>query len=174
MESGFLKFLIFTSPVGTFLSSSPYCVFLLQFAVRHLKELEHQKRELQKEGNALIDFFCEDKETMKLDECFQIFRDFCIRFNKAVKVSTIKLAVRLLSTECDSHSFEINAGPHGLNYLFSAYGTLPIWGYLVYLPEWLQQIAMEMVILPSPVCSPTANSSALVLFCTFCSGWPDH
>ncbi|XP_010584424.1 FH2 domain-containing protein 1 [Haliaeetus albicilla] len=57
----------------------------LQFAVRHLKELEHQKRELQKEGNALIDFFCEDKETMKLDECFQIFRDFCIRFNKAVK-----------------------------------------------------------------------------------------
>ncbi|KFP12605.1 FH2 domain-containing protein 1, partial [Egretta garzetta] len=57
----------------------------LQFALRHLKELEHQKRELQKEGNALIDFFCEDKETMKLDECFQIFRDFCVRFNKAVK-----------------------------------------------------------------------------------------
>ncbi|XP_065693778.2 FH2 domain-containing protein 1 [Patagioenas fasciata] len=57
----------------------------LQFAVRHLKELEHQKRELQKEGNALIDFFCEDRETMKLDECFQIFRDFCIRFDKAVK-----------------------------------------------------------------------------------------
>ncbi|NXL91997.1 FHDC1 protein, partial [Alectura lathami] len=57
----------------------------LQFAVRHLKELEHQKRELQKEGSALIDFFCEDKETMKLDECFQIFRDFCLRFNKAVK-----------------------------------------------------------------------------------------
>ncbi|XP_063277426.1 FH2 domain-containing protein 1-like isoform X2 [Prinia subflava] len=57
----------------------------LQFAVRHLKDLEHQKRVLQKEGNALIDFFCEDKETMKLDECFQIFRDFCIRFNTAVK-----------------------------------------------------------------------------------------
>ncbi|NWV47348.1 FHDC1 protein, partial [Daphoenositta chrysoptera] len=57
----------------------------LQFAVRHLNELEHQKRELQKEGNALIDFFCEDKETMKLDECFQIFRDFCIRFNTAAR-----------------------------------------------------------------------------------------
>ncbi|NXD43775.1 FHDC1 protein, partial [Copsychus sechellarum] len=57
----------------------------LQFAVRYLKELEHQKGELQKEGSALIDFFCEDKETMKLDECFQIFRDFCIRFNTAVK-----------------------------------------------------------------------------------------
>ncbi|NXU54392.1 FHDC1 protein, partial [Turnix velox] len=57
----------------------------LQFALRHLNELEHQKRELQKQGNALIDFFCEDKETMKLDECFQIFRDFCVRFDKAVK-----------------------------------------------------------------------------------------
>ncbi|NWW06414.1 FHDC1 protein, partial [Oreocharis arfaki] len=57
----------------------------LQFAVRHLKELEHQKQELLKEGHALIDFFCEDKETMKLDEYFQIFRDFCIRFNTAVK-----------------------------------------------------------------------------------------
>ncbi|KFP31307.1 FH2 domain-containing protein 1, partial [Colius striatus] len=57
----------------------------LQFAVRHLKDLEHQKRELQKEGNALIDFFCEDKETMKLDECFQIFKEFCIKFDKAVK-----------------------------------------------------------------------------------------
>lgn len=72
---------------------------LLQFAVRHLKELEHQKQELEKEGNALIDFFCEDKETMKLDECFQIFRDFCLRFNKAVKVNTVKLAIRLLSPE---------------------------------------------------------------------------
>lgn len=73
------------------------CVwFLLQFAVRHLKELEHQKRELQKEGNALIDFFCEDKETMKLDECFQIFRDFCTRFNTAVKVRVLNEILTLL------------------------------------------------------------------------------
>lgn len=73
------------------------CVwFLLQFAVRHLKELEHQKGELQKEGNALIDFFCEDKETMKLDECFQIFRDFCIRFNTAVKVRALNEILTLL------------------------------------------------------------------------------
>ncbi|CAJ0946953.1 unnamed protein product [Ranitomeya imitator] len=57
----------------------------LQNAVKDLKELEKHKVELQKEGNALIDFFCEDKETMKLDECFQIFRDFCEKFNKAVK-----------------------------------------------------------------------------------------
>ncbi|XP_019337030.1 FH2 domain-containing protein 1 isoform X2 [Alligator mississippiensis] len=57
----------------------------IQFAVKELKELEHQKQELHKVGNALIDFFCEDKDTMKLDECFQIFRDFCMKFNKAVK-----------------------------------------------------------------------------------------
>nr|XP_004655928.2 FH2 domain-containing protein 1 [Jaculus jaculus]XP_044987509.1 FH2 domain-containing protein 1 [Jaculus jaculus] len=57
----------------------------LQFAMEKLMELEVWERELQGEAHALIDFFCEDKETMKLDECFQIFRDFCIRFNKAVK-----------------------------------------------------------------------------------------
>ncbi|XP_004402491.1 PREDICTED: FH2 domain-containing protein 1 [Odobenus rosmarus divergens] len=57
----------------------------LQFAVEKLTELERWKRELQGEAHTLIDFFCEDKETMKLDECLQIFRDFCIKFNKAVQ-----------------------------------------------------------------------------------------
>ncbi|XP_008058368.1 FH2 domain-containing protein 1 [Carlito syrichta] len=57
----------------------------LQFAIEKLTELEHWKQELQDEAHTLIDFFCEDKETMKLDECFQIFRDFCTKFNKAVK-----------------------------------------------------------------------------------------
>ncbi|KAF7462544.1 FH2 domain-containing protein 1 [Marmota monax] len=57
----------------------------LQFALEKLTQLEHWKQELQGEAHTLIDFFCEDKETMKLDECFQIFRDFCTRFNKAVK-----------------------------------------------------------------------------------------
>ncbi|XP_056418602.1 FH2 domain-containing protein 1 isoform X2 [Hyla sarda] len=57
----------------------------LQNAVKDLKELEKQKVELRKEGNTLIDFFCEDKKSMKLDECFQIFWDFCEKFNKAVK-----------------------------------------------------------------------------------------
>ncbi|KAM9329735.1 FH2 domain-containing protein 1 [Gastrophryne carolinensis] len=57
----------------------------LQIAVKELKELDKKRLDLQKEGHALIDFFCEDRETMKLDECFQIFRDFCDKFNKAVK-----------------------------------------------------------------------------------------
>lgn len=58
----------------------------LQFAVEELSELERWKQELLAEAHTLIDFFCEDKDTVKLDECLQIFRDFCIKFNKAVKV----------------------------------------------------------------------------------------
>nr|XP_020751423.1 FH2 domain-containing protein 1 [Odocoileus virginianus texanus] len=57
----------------------------LQFALEKLAELERRKRELQVEAHTLIDFFCEDKDTVKLDECLQIFRDFCVRFNRAVK-----------------------------------------------------------------------------------------
>ncbi|KAK6493200.1 FH2 domain-containing protein 1-like [Huso huso] len=61
------------------------CFLRLQSAVRALEDKEKQRVELRKEGNVLIDFFCEDKETMKLDECFRIFQDFCLKFNKAVK-----------------------------------------------------------------------------------------
>lgn len=57
-----------------------------QTSTQTLQELKRRRLELRKEGNALIDFFCEDKDTFKLDECFRIFQDFCIKFNKAVKV----------------------------------------------------------------------------------------
>uniref|UniRef100_A0A3Q3EDZ2 FH2 domain containing 1 n=1 Tax=Labrus bergylta TaxID=56723 RepID=A0A3Q3EDZ2_9LABR len=50
-----------------------------------LQDLKRRRLDLRKEGNALIDFFCEDKDTFKLDECFRIFQDFCIKFKKAVK-----------------------------------------------------------------------------------------
>lgn len=65
--------------------------------MKKLTELEHWKQQLQEEAHTLIDFFCEDKETMKLDECLQIFRDFCVRFNKAVKVW---LVTSLCSLSC--------------------------------------------------------------------------
>ncbi|KAG8507336.1 FH2 domain-containing protein 1 [Galemys pyrenaicus] len=64
----------------------------LQFATEKLMDLEHWRHELQDEAHALIDFFCEDKETMKLDECLQIFRDFCVKFNKAVKPSVQQIS----------------------------------------------------------------------------------
>lgn len=51
-----------------------------------LQDLKRRRMDLRREGSALIDFFCEDKDTFKLDECFRIFQDFCIKFKKAVKV----------------------------------------------------------------------------------------
>ncbi|MEE6461245.1 hypothetical protein FKM82_001241 [Ascaphus truei] len=85
----------------------------LQIAVKELKELERQRAVLQKEGHALIDFFCEDKETMKLDECFQIFRDFCDKFNKAVKenrereIQDLRQQKRLMESEQKRHSWAV-------------------------------------------------------------------
>ncbi|KAM6972345.1 FH2 domain-containing protein 1 [Aplochiton taeniatus] len=57
----------------------------LQNATQTLQDLKRRRLDLRKEGNALIDFFCEDKDTFKLDEGFRIFQDFCFKFKKAVK-----------------------------------------------------------------------------------------
>ncbi|OWK15037.1 hypothetical protein Celaphus_00000562 [Cervus elaphus hippelaphus] len=93
---------------GSQASSNPICSLTAEapaaastprsgsFALEKLTELERWKRELQVEAHTLIDFFCEDKDTVKLDECLQIFRDFCVRFNKAVKVQ-LRAAPRFLS-----------------------------------------------------------------------------
>ncbi|XP_059501356.1 FH2 domain-containing protein 1 isoform X2 [Stegostoma tigrinum] len=56
-----------------------------QQALKEVDKLEKERVDLQREASTLIDFFCEDKETMKLEECFKIFQDFCDRFKKAVK-----------------------------------------------------------------------------------------
>uniref|UniRef100_A0A8C9XCE1 FH2 domain containing 1 n=1 Tax=Sander lucioperca TaxID=283035 RepID=A0A8C9XCE1_SANLU len=61
-------------------------------------QVKQRRLDLRKEGNALIDFLCEDKDTFKLDECFRIFQDFCNKFKKAVKDNTdreLKEAARL-------------------------------------------------------------------------------
>uniref|UniRef100_A0A8D2ZK35 FH2 domain containing 1 n=1 Tax=Scophthalmus maximus TaxID=52904 RepID=A0A8D2ZK35_SCOMX len=57
----------------------------LQSSAQTLQDLKRRRLELRREGNTLIDFFCEDKDTFKLDECFRIFQDFCTKFRKAVK-----------------------------------------------------------------------------------------
>eukprot|EP00069_Balaena_mysticetus_P005684 bmy_18175T0 len=83
----------------------------LQFALEKLAELERCKQELQDEAHTLIDFFCEDKDTVKLDECLQIFRDFCVKFNKAVKdnhdreVQELRRLQRLKELEQKRHSW---------------------------------------------------------------------
>lgn len=60
----------------------------LQSAAQTLQDLKRRRLDLRKEGSSLIDFFCEDKDTFKLDECFRIFQDFCHKFKKAVKDNT--------------------------------------------------------------------------------------
>ncbi|XP_034743461.1 FH2 domain-containing protein 1 [Etheostoma cragini] len=70
----------------------------LQSSAETLQDLKRRRLDLRKEGNALIDFLCEDKDTFKLDECFRIFQDFCNKFKKAVKDNAdreLKEAARL-------------------------------------------------------------------------------
>nr|XP_046175429.1 FH2 domain-containing protein 1-like [Oncorhynchus gorbuscha]XP_046175430.1 FH2 domain-containing protein 1-like [Oncorhynchus gorbuscha] len=57
----------------------------LQNSTAALAELQRERQELRNEGNILIDFFCEDRESFRLDECFKVFQDFCLKFQKAVK-----------------------------------------------------------------------------------------
>lgn len=76
-----------------------FCVS--QTAAQTLQDLKRRRLDLRKEGNALIDFFCEDKDAFKLDEGFRIFQDFCIKFNKAVKVG---LNIKMY-TFCTSSDF---------------------------------------------------------------------
>ncbi|KAM9717523.1 uncharacterized protein ACNS7B_021176 [Menidia menidia] len=57
----------------------------LQSATSSLGSLRGGRQQLQLEGSELIDFFCEDRELFRLDECFSIFHSFCSRFSQAVK-----------------------------------------------------------------------------------------
>ncbi|XP_077962149.1 uncharacterized protein LOC120822346 isoform X2 [Gasterosteus aculeatus] len=55
----------------------------LQSASSSLSSLHAARQQLKEEGSELIDFFCEDRETFKLDDCFSIFSRFCCRFTAA-------------------------------------------------------------------------------------------
>ncbi|KAM6959801.1 uncharacterized protein LKV04_021451 [Tautogolabrus adspersus] len=57
----------------------------LQSATSSLCSLRFSRQQLKKEGSELIDFFCEDRETFRLDDCFSIFHTFFSRFTAAVK-----------------------------------------------------------------------------------------
>lgn len=57
----------------------------LQSATSSLCSLRGSRQQLKREGSELIDFFCEDRETFRLDDCFNIFNTFCCRFTAAVK-----------------------------------------------------------------------------------------
>ncbi|XP_043918397.1 FH2 domain-containing protein 1 [Protopterus annectens] len=91
---------------------------LIQYALKELEELGKRKSDMYAEGHTLLDFFCEDKDTMKLDECFQIFRDFCDRFNKAVKENAERESRELLrkqrQKELEEKRRSWAAGDYGL------------------------------------------------------------
>lgn len=57
----------------------------LQSTAGALEDLRISTDEVQREGDALIDYFCEDRDVFKLDECFRIFQNFCSKFKKAVQ-----------------------------------------------------------------------------------------
>ncbi|XP_022616854.1 FH2 domain-containing protein 1-like, partial [Seriola dumerili] len=57
----------------------------LQAATSSLCSLRGSRQQLRKEGSELIDFFCEDRDAFRLDDCFGIFHTFCSRFSHAVK-----------------------------------------------------------------------------------------
>ncbi|XP_059384501.1 FH2 domain-containing protein 1 [Carassius carassius] len=57
----------------------------LQSAAGALEDLRISIDEVQRQGDALIDFLCEDRDVFKLDECLRIFQNFCSKFKKAVQ-----------------------------------------------------------------------------------------
>lgn len=46
--------------------------------------LQRDMQELERVRIRLAEFFCEDVNTFKLEECFRIFHSFCTKFKQAV------------------------------------------------------------------------------------------
>ncbi|KAJ8338385.1 hypothetical protein SKAU_G00373510 [Synaphobranchus kaupii] len=57
----------------------------LESAEGKLGEVETEVEALQKASQALVEFFCEDEASFKLEEACRIFFSFCHRFQNAVK-----------------------------------------------------------------------------------------
>ncbi|XP_047102012.1 uncharacterized protein LOC124721206 [Schistocerca piceifrons] len=57
----------------------------LKMAELDMSQLQKDMNELEKVRKALADFFCEDVATFKLEECYRIFHQFCVKFKQAVQ-----------------------------------------------------------------------------------------
>lgn len=53
-------------------------------AEREVAALQRDMIELEQVRRRLADFFCEDVNAFKLEECFRIFHGFCVKFKQAV------------------------------------------------------------------------------------------
>uniref|UniRef100_A0A671L0D4 FH2 domain containing 2 n=1 Tax=Sinocyclocheilus anshuiensis TaxID=1608454 RepID=A0A671L0D4_9TELE len=60
----------------------------LEVAEVRLQESQVELESLQKASKALVDFFCEDDKSFKLEEACLIFHCFCHRFQRAVQENT--------------------------------------------------------------------------------------
>ncbi|XP_061664345.1 FH2 domain-containing protein 1-like [Syngnathoides biaculeatus] len=57
----------------------------LQDTTARLRELRDSRELLSKEADELMDFFCEDSDTFRLDDCFSVLYGFCCKFGQAAK-----------------------------------------------------------------------------------------
>lgn len=53
-------------------------------AEQEVSVLQRDMNELENVRKRLSDFFCEDVNTFKLEECFRVFHGFCAKFRQAV------------------------------------------------------------------------------------------
>ncbi|KAL0113000.1 hypothetical protein PUN28_012320 [Cardiocondyla obscurior] len=56
----------------------------LQMAEQEMAQLKRDMEELEGVRRSLAEFFCEDTNTFKIEECFKIFHQFCQKFNQAI------------------------------------------------------------------------------------------
>ncbi|XP_057321996.1 uncharacterized protein LOC130665560 [Microplitis mediator] len=56
----------------------------LQMAEQVMAQLKRNMEELEGVRRTLAEFFCEDINTFKIEECFKIFHQFCLKFNQAI------------------------------------------------------------------------------------------
>ncbi|XP_076235576.1 FH2 domain-containing protein formin 3 isoform X2 [Calliopsis andreniformis] len=56
----------------------------LQMAEQEMSQLKRDMEELETLRRSLAEFFCEDTNTFKIEECFKVFHQFCQKFNQAV------------------------------------------------------------------------------------------
>ena len=63
-----------------------FVLFCFQMADDRLKEADDELEGMRMSSQALVEFFCEDEGTFKLEEACKVFSSFCQRFQRAVQV----------------------------------------------------------------------------------------
>lgn len=51
-----------------------------------MAEIEADLKELQTVSDSVAEYFCEDPNTFRLDDCCSVFHEFCKKFMRAMQV----------------------------------------------------------------------------------------